>query len=136
MLVLLVLLVPTRQRGPIPAASTANTLEYTYTAFQAVDGTSTAIDMSGHAVRMTIPSGWTVPKNMITVTDGTTVLFLKGATDEEDAVTVGVITTSPVAVAVNDLLDQRRVSVTGGDNLTGGDTITVDLNSLWDTSDR
>ena len=83
-------------------------LEFTYNAEASTSDDSVAIDMSGGAVRLTIPTGWTVPKNMVTVTDGSTVLFLTGATDEAGAATTGVITTSPVDVAD---LDQRRVTV-------------------------
>ena len=116
--------------NPIPAASTNSTLVYTYTASQVVAGTPTAIDMSGGAVRLTIPTGWTVPKNMVTVTDGGTNLYLAGAAiagEDDDAVT-GVITSTPLAAAEPGNTDNRRVTVVGGDNIT---QIEVALDASW-----
>ena len=91
MLVLLILLVPTRQTSPIPAASTdRDTLNvYLYRHSNdvnengAADAADTAIDMAGgYAVQMTIPD-WLdrCPKIMIDSYRRPrrhTVLFLKG----------------------------------------------------------
>ena len=113
--------------NPIPAASTNSRLVYTYTAAQDVEGILTAIDMSGGAVRLTIPTGWTVPKNMVTVTDDDTNLYLAGAliAGAEDASPATVITATPLATADP---DNRRVTVVGGDNIT---QIEVALDASW-----
>ena len=70
----------------IAAGSKFNALQFTYTAFMnlrgdtnlpdaledpdVADGNDTAIDMSGGRIRIAFPSGWTVSKNYVKITDG------------------------------------------------------------------
>ena len=111
--------------NPLDAASAENTVQFTYTVPDTVpEGADGAdYDMSSGAFRLVIPSGFTVTKKWITISDDTTVLY--------DTNADGKVDTAAGEDADGDTADTRkRVQIlpVSGDNVS---SVEVSLDATW-----
>ena len=107
---------------PLPSGSVENSVELRYT----LDATGAAIDMNGGAVKIEIPSGFTVSKGLVTVTDDADVIY-----DTDRAAKVDTAAGDPQdGDNALDPLERGRVKIlpVSGSNVS---SIEVSLDAEW-----